>query len=56
MVPEADARLLLLKEVNVIVGAGGPPSAPERHRLTRLAKVLAVSPTSERTLGTDATA
>ena len=42
MVPEADARKQLLESVNAIVGAGDPPLAAERARLTRLSQVLAV--------------
>ena len=42
LVPEADARKELLKQVHTIVGAGGPPSAAERGRLARLSQVLAV--------------
>ena len=41
LVPEADARMELLKQVHAIVGAGSPPSAAERDRLTRLAQLLA---------------
>jgi hypothetical protein len=42
MVPEADAREELLQQVQTIVGAGDPPLAAERDRLTRLSQVLAV--------------
>ncbi len=42
LVPAADARKELLKQVRAIVGAGGPPIAAERERLDRLAQVLAV--------------
>ena len=42
MVPEADARKELLKQVHAIVGAGDPPLAAERDRLARLSQVLAV--------------
>ena len=42
MVPEAEAREDLLKQVRAIVGAGDLPSAAERDRLTRLSEVLAV--------------
>ena len=42
LVPEADARKELLKQVHAIVGAGDPPSAAERDRLARLSQVLAV--------------
>ena len=31
----------LLKQVHAIVGAGAPPSAAERDRLTRLSQLLA---------------
>ena len=41
LVPEADARMELLKQVHAIVGAGSPPSAAERDCLTRLAELLA---------------
>ena len=40
LVPEADARMELLKQVHAIVDAGSPPSAAERDRLTRLAQLL----------------
>ena len=36
LVPEADARRELLRQVQAIVGAGDPPTAAERDRLTRL--------------------
>ena len=42
LVPEADARKELLKQVRAIVGAGDPPTAAERDRLARLSQVLAV--------------
>jgi len=42
LVPEADARKELLKQVRAIIGAGGPPIAAERDRLTRLSQILAV--------------
>ena len=42
LVPEADARKELLKQVHAIVGAGDPPNAAERDRLARLSQVLAV--------------
>ena len=42
VVPEADARKALLQQVHAIVGAGAPPSAAERDRLTRLSQVLSV--------------
>ena len=41
LVPEADARKDLLKQVHAIVGAGDPPLTPERDRLARLSQVLA---------------
>jgi hypothetical protein len=41
LVPEADARKDLLKQVHAIVGAGDPPNAAERDRLARLSQVLA---------------
>ena len=41
LVPEADARKELLKQVHAIVGAGDPPIAAERDRLARLSQVLA---------------
>ncbi len=40
LVPEADARKKLLKELHTIVGAGGPLIAAERDRLARLSLVL----------------
>ncbi len=55
MVPEADARTELLKQVEAIVRASGPPSAAERDRLARFASVLAVvtkKPASARTSAT----
>jgi hypothetical protein len=42
LVPQADARKELLKQVRGIVGAGDPPTAAERDRLARLSQVLAV--------------
>jgi hypothetical protein len=42
LVPEADARKDLLKQVNLIVSAGDPPLAAERDRLARLSQVLVV--------------
>ena len=42
LVPEADARKELLKQVHAIVGAGDPPNAAERDRLARLSQVLSV--------------
>jgi hypothetical protein len=41
LVPEAEARKELLKQVHTIVGAGDPPLAAERDRLARLSQVLA---------------
>ena len=41
LVPAADARMELLKQVHAIVDAGSPPGAAERDRLTRLAQLLA---------------
>ena len=40
LVPEADGRKDLLKQVHAIVGAGDPPTAAERDRLARLSRVL----------------
>jgi diphthamide synthase (EF-2-diphthine--ammonia ligase) len=40
MVPQAQARKDLLKQVNAIVSAGDLPLATERDRLSRLAEVL----------------
>jgi len=42
MVPAADARKELLKQVHAIVNAGDPPIAIERDRLARLSQVLAL--------------
>jgi hypothetical protein len=42
LVLKTDARKKLLQHVQMIVGAGNPPSAGERERLTRLSQVLAV--------------
>jgi hypothetical protein len=42
LVQEADARKELLKQVEAIVAASGPPAAAERDRLARLSQVLAV--------------
>jgi hypothetical protein len=42
LVPEADARKELLRQVHMIVGADDPSTAAERDRLARLSKVLAV--------------
>ena len=41
LVPEADARKELLKQVDAIVGAGDLPLAAERDRLAQLSQVLA---------------
>ena len=41
LVPEADARKDLLKQVRAIAGAGDPPTAAEHDRLARLSQVLA---------------
>jgi hypothetical protein len=41
MVPEADARVTLLKKVDAILGAGDLPSAAEHDRVARLSQVLA---------------
>ena len=40
LVPEADQRQQLLKQVDTIVRAGDPPTAAERDRLARLSRVL----------------
>ena len=40
LVPEADAREKLLKELHTIVGAAGPMMAAERDRMARLTMVL----------------
>ena len=42
LVPEADARKDLLKQVHAIISAGDPPTTAERDRLGRLARVLAL--------------
>ena len=42
LVPEADPRKEVLKQAEAIVGAGGPPTAAERDRLTQLSGFLAV--------------
>jgi hypothetical protein len=44
LVPASDARKDLLKQVDAIVGAGGPPNPAESVRLARLAQVLAEKP------------
>ena len=41
LVPQADAREKLLKDVQAIVGAGGPLIAAERDRLARLSRCWA---------------
>jgi hypothetical protein len=41
LVPEADTRKELLKQVHAIVGAGGPLSVADSDRLTRLSQILA---------------
>ena len=41
IVPKADARKELLKQVRAIAGAGDPPTPAERDRLARLSQVLA---------------
>jgi hypothetical protein len=41
LVPEAQARRDLLKQVRAIVGAAGLPTAAERDRLTQLSELLA---------------
>ena len=43
LVPEADQRQQLLKQVDTIIRAGDPPTAAERDRLARLAQVLSGS-------------
>ena len=43
LVPEADARNELLKQVRAIASAGDPPTAAERDRLARLSQLLAVA-------------
>ena len=43
IVPEADAREDLLKQVNAIIGAGGSPDAAGRDRLALLSSLLHVS-------------
>jgi hypothetical protein len=40
LVPDADARVELLKQVHAIIDTGAPPSAAERDRLTRLSQLL----------------
>ena len=42
MVPKADARKKLLKQVHAIVGADDPPSVAENKRLKKLSQVLSV--------------
>ena len=41
LVREPDQRAELLRRTAAIVGAGGPPTAAERERITRLEKLLA---------------
>ena len=41
LVPDADARVELLKQLHAIIDTGTPPSAAERDRLTRLSRLLA---------------
>jgi len=43
LLPEAEAREKLLKELHTIVGAGGPLMAAERDRMARLSMVLGES-------------
>jgi hypothetical protein len=43
LVPEAEARKKLLKQVSAITGAGDPPTAAEQGRLARLSQLLAAS-------------
>ena len=40
MVPETDKRTALLKRVNAIINAGGPPTAAERVRIASLSQIL----------------
>ncbi|HUZ73058.1 MAG TPA: DUF3141 domain-containing protein [Stellaceae bacterium] len=59
LVPEADARKELLKQVNAIVGAGDPPNAAERDRVAQLSQVLAapiIKPVTPATPGRTTTA
>jgi hypothetical protein len=42
LVPDAEGRKDVLKQVQAIVGAGDPPTPAERDRLTRLSQVLSV--------------
>ena len=42
IVPKADARIELLKQVRAIASAGDPQTAAERDRLARLSQALAV--------------
>jgi len=41
LVPDAEARMELLKQVHAIIDTGAPPSAAEHDRLTRLSRLLA---------------
>jgi hypothetical protein len=43
LVPKADARTELLKQVRMIAGAGDPLTAAENDRLDRLSQAFAVS-------------
>jgi hypothetical protein len=63
LLPKADDRTELLKQVRMIAGAGDPLSAAEDDRLIRLSQVLAMPtakpptpPTSGRSIGPRATA
>ncbi|MCI4678950.1 hypothetical protein K9U39_08845 [Rhodoblastus acidophilus] len=47
IVPEADARSELLRQVNAIIDAGGSPLPAARDRLTRLSDLL-VAPREKR--------
>ena len=49
LVPEADARVKLLRHVEAIANAGAPPTAAMRDRLARLSKVLPPAPAKART-------
>ena len=63
LLPKADDRTELLKQVRMIAGAGDPLTAAEDERLSRLSQVLAVpvakppaAPASRRSIGPSATA
>jgi hypothetical protein len=63
LLPKADDRTELLKQVRMIAGAGDPPTAAEDERLTRLSQVFAVPiakspapPASGRSVGPSPTA